>query len=92
MKFEGTIEGREIARRPTRIDVYYDALVELGGADIAAQILNLSAHGFRIRTYVALKEGDDIYLTVPKYPPVRAEVRWTDGFEAGGVLLDAVAL
>jgi len=92
MKYEGKFEGREIARRPTRIDVYYDALVELRGAEIAAQILNLSAHGFRIRTYMALKEGDDIFLTVPKYPPVRGEVRWTDGFESGGILLDAVAL
>jgi hypothetical protein len=92
MKFEGKLEGREVARRPTRIDVYYDALVQLGESEIAAQILNLSASGFRIRSHVALEQGDEVLLVVPKLHPVRAAVRWTDGFEAGGVLLDAIAL
>lgn len=92
MKFEGKIEGREMARRPTRIDVYYDAIVQCGDSEIAAQILNLSARGFRVRSHFALRQGEDVLLVVPKHAPVRASVRWTQGFEAGGVLLDPVAL
>jgi hypothetical protein len=92
MKFEGRIEGREMARRPTRIDVYYDAIVQCGEAEIAAQILNLSAQGFRLRSHFALREGEEVLLVVPKLPPVRAAVRWVKDHEAGGVLLDPVAL
>ena len=92
MKFEGKLEGHEVRRRPTRIDVYYDALVKVGEAEIAAQILNLSARGFRLRSYVPLQDGADVLLVVPKLSPVRATVRWVNGDEAGGVLLDSVAL
>jgi hypothetical protein len=92
MKFEGNFEGREITRRPTRIDVFYNAMVQCGEAEIAAQIFNLSARGFRLRSYVPLKAGSDVLLVVPKLPPVRASVRWANGCEAGGVLLDPVAL
>ena len=92
MKFEGHFEGREITTRPSRVDVFYDALVQVGDAEIPVQIFNVSARGFRLRSYLPLKAGTDVLLVVPKLPPVRGNVRWANGCEAGGVLLDAVAL
>ena len=92
MKFEGHFEGREITTRPSRIDVFYDALVKVGDEEIAVQIFNISARGFRLRSHAPLEEGEEVLLIVPKLPPVRGEVRWANGCEAGGVLLDPVAL
>jgi hypothetical protein len=92
MKHEGFFEGREIASRPSRIDVYYDALAQVGDEEIAVQIFNISARGFRLRSHVPLEEGEEVLLVVPKLSPVRGLVRWANGCEAGGVLLDAVAL
>ena len=92
MKHEGFFEGREIASRPSRIDVYYDALAQVGDEEIAVQIFNISARGFRLRSHVPLEEGEEVLLVVPKRSPVRGLVRWANGCEAGGVLLDAVAL
>jgi hypothetical protein len=92
MKFEGQIEGRELTTRPSRVDVKYDALVQVGESEIPVQIFNVSARGFRLRSHFPLKAGTDLLLVVPKLPPVRASVRWANGCEAGGVLLDPVAL
>jgi hypothetical protein len=92
MKHEGFFEGREITTRPSRIDVYYNALAQVGDEEIAVQIFNISARGFRLRSHLPLEEGEEILLAVPKLAPVRAMVRWANGCEAGGVLLDAVAL
>ena len=58
MKFEGHFEGREITTRPSRIDVYYDALVKVGDEEIAVQIFNISARGFRLRSHAPLEEGE----------------------------------
>ncbi len=92
MKFEGHFVGRELTTRPSRIDVYYDAIAQVGDEEIAVQIFNISARGFRLRSHLPLEEGEEVLLIVPKLPPVRGEVRWANGCEAGGVLLDPVAL
>lgn len=92
MKLDGKLKGRALVERAARIDVRYNATVQWGGEDIAAQILNLSARGFRLRTFVPLEAGQNVLLAVPKFPPVRAIVHWVDGKESGGVFLDPVAL
>jgi hypothetical protein len=92
MKHESIFEGHEIALRPSRVDVCYDAIAQVGDEEIAVQIFNISARGFRLRSHLPLEEGEEVLLVVPKLPPVRGEVRWANGCEAGGVLLDPVAL
>jgi hypothetical protein len=92
MKYEGIFEGREITRRATRIDVNYNAIAQVGDEEIAVQIFNLSARGFRLHSHAPLEEGEEVLLVVPKLPPVRGQVRWANGCEAGGILLDPVAL
>src|SRR5256885_17046715 len=92
MKFDGKLEGREISPRATRIDVRYDALVQCEAGEVDAQILNLSAKGFRLRSRAALEEGWEVSLSVPRVAPVRATIRWTRGLEAGGMFLEAGSL
>lgn len=92
MSFEGKIEGQPLKRRPTRITVRYDAMVRCDAGEIPAQILDISAEGFRLRSRHRLEAGWTVSVEVPKREPVRAMIRWARGHEAGGVFLERVAL
>jgi hypothetical protein len=72
--------------------VQYDALVRFASAATEAMILNVSNQGFRVVTADALQEGMEVTLEVETREPVRGLIRWSDGDEAGGVFLDAIAL
>ena len=92
MKFEGQLQGHEVSGRPARTDVTYDVLVSCDTGDFEAQIVNLSAMGFRLRCATGLQAGWNVSLKVAKLPPVEAVIRWVRGEECGGVFLDSVAL
>jgi hypothetical protein len=92
MKFEGKLEGREIAPRDARADIAYDVLVRAEEGEFEAQILNLSAMGFGLRSSVALEVGSNVTLSVAELPGIKAVIRWTRGLDAGGVFADPVAL
>jgi PilZ domain len=92
MKFDGQLEGREIASRGARIPVRYDALVQCELGEIKAQILNVSGKGFRLLSSCALEPGASVSVKVGKLEPVGATIRWANGLEAGGVFLDSIAL
>jgi hypothetical protein len=92
MKFEGRLEGKEASTRPVRIGVSFDARVRCGARDISAQIHNLSATGFCLRSSRALEPGTEVTLQVGKLPPVKAMVRWVRGQDAGGVFVEPLAL
>ena len=92
MNFDGQLEGRELAHRPARTDVTYDVWVSCDTGDFEAQIVNLSAMGFRLRTESPLQVGWFVSLKVAKLPPVEAVVRWVRGDECGGAFLDSVTL
>jgi hypothetical protein len=92
MKFEGQLIGHEISRRPVRTDVTYDVCVSCDAGEFEAQIVNLSAMGFRLRPSAAVGIGWEVTLRVAKLPPVRAVIRWVRGDECGGVFLDSVTL
>jgi hypothetical protein len=92
MKFEGRFKGEELSGRATRIDVAFDAKVGCEAGEINAQILNLSASGFSLRSSIALQPGTEVTLRVAKQPPLKALVRWARGRDAGGVFLESLAL
>jgi hypothetical protein len=92
MKFDGQLEGREVSRRPARTDVIYDVWVSCDSGDFEAQIVNLSAMGFRLRCEAEVRVGWNVCLTVAKLPPVEAVICWVRGDECGGAFLDAAAL
>ena len=92
MKFEGRLEGEEVSKRPVRIGVSFDARVRCGEREIDAEIHNLSARGFCLRSAKTLEPGSEVTLQVGKLPPVKGLLRWVRGREAGGVFMDPLAL
>lgn len=92
MKFEGRLQGHEIPSRPTRTDVIYDVRVDSEDRLFEAQIINLSAMGFRLRCESAIEVGARVSLTVDKFPPVGGVIRWVRGDEWGGAFLEPVIL
>ena len=55
MKFEGQLQGHEVSARPARTDVTYDVWVSCDAGEFEAQIVNLSAMGFRLRCEAACR-------------------------------------
>ena len=92
MKFDGQLEGREVATRPVRTDVTYDVSVSSDSGEFEAQIVNLSAMGFRLRSEAEFKVGWNVSLKVAKLPPVRAVICWVRGDECGEAFVDPVIL
>jgi len=92
MKHEAILEGSDWPPRDTRIDVDYDVRVHTDTGAVEAQMLNLSADGFRLRTAGPLQVGWEVTLEAGKYDPVRAVICWACGLESGGVFQEPVAL
>jgi hypothetical protein len=77
------------ARRNTRIEVSYDALLTTAdGHKVRAVVRDLSATGFRVEVHDEVLRGELITLQVGKGAAVKARVMWSLGNEAGGVFLE----
>jgi hypothetical protein len=92
MKFEGRLEGREISSRPVRAEVTYDVWVSCASGEFGAQIVNLSAMGFRLVCTAELQVGWRVSLKVEKLPAVDAVIRWVCSDECGGAFVEPVIL
>lgn len=92
MKPDGKLEGREWSRRSARIDVGWIVLIECPAGKVRAQMLNVSARGFRLRSAKALEAGWKVSINFGKDAPVNATVQWVDGRNAGGIFVEAIAL
>ena len=81
------------ADRNPRVSVHCDAvLCEADGCELAVVITDVSRDGFRLISRCELEVGSEVLLRVAKMEPVRALIRWTRGYEAGGVFLEPVSL
>jgi hypothetical protein len=92
MKFEGRLDGREVAMRPPRVDAGFVVQVRCAAGSFPGRITNLSSSGFRMTSARALEPGCEVTLEVRKRPPVKCVIRWTSGKDAGGVFLEPIAL
>lgn len=92
MKFEGRLEGRELASRPPRVEAGFVVRLRCAEGEFPARITNLSSSGFRLRSARPLEPGWEISLEVPRRPSLKCLVRWCDGKEAGGVFVEPAAL
>jgi PilZ domain len=92
MKHEGMLQGRELLPRGTRIDVSWNVMINHAGRRIPAEVVNVSAEGFRLRTARALETGAEVMLRFAKDAPVKAVIHWVAGREAGGVFVESIAL
>ena len=92
MKHEGRLEGREWSPRPARIDVGWVVLIECPAGKVGAELLNVSASGFRVRTARALESGWKVSMRFVKDAPVDGVIQWVEGRNAGGVFVESAAL
>lgn len=92
MKHEAILEGCEWHPRDPRADAEFDVRVRWNDGEAEAQILNVSADGFRLRTMDPLEVGQEVTLEAGKFDPVRAIICWASGHDAGGVFAEPVAL
>ena len=78
---------RGSARAP-RVRTSEVAAIELpDGRTIGVRVSDVSASGFRMETPETLAVGLHVKLIMRRYDPVIAEIRWSDGQQAGAVFL-----
>src|SRR3546814_13895154 len=71
-------------RRARRTKVSLDAgLRQRGASGVTVEMLDLSTHGFRVRTHLLLEPGADIWLKLPGLEALHARVAWAEGAELG---------
>jgi hypothetical protein len=92
MKHEAIVAGEEWPPRDPRVEVDFDVRVHGPAGEVGAQIINLSADGFRIHAAKPMEVGAEVTLEAAKQFPVRALICWACGLEAGGVFAEPVAL
>jgi endonuclease YncB( thermonuclease family) len=79
--------------REARVTLNCDAvLTESDGCTLDVTLVDVSKHGFRLRSIAELEVGSEVLLQMDSMPGVRGQIRWTCGHQAGGVFLDPVAL
>ncbi|HEX6217770.1 MAG TPA: PilZ domain-containing protein [Sphingomicrobium sp.] len=79
--------GRGDNRAP-RVKLSEVAALELpDGRTIGVRISDVSASGFRMETPEPLPLGIEVKLIMRRYDPIPAEIRWSEGLEAGAVFL-----
>lgn len=80
-------------KRAARLKIFHDAvLVDSAGRQYAVTVLDISASGFRARSDETLRIGEYVALRVPRYGDFQAQIRWSVGYEAGGMFLNPVIL
>jgi hypothetical protein len=92
MKHEGELAGRELTPRDARIEVGYDVAVEGPAGRVAAELINISSEGFRLRCDEPLETGWEVTLEASRSGPLRAVIIWACGLDAGGVFMEPIAL
>jgi hypothetical protein len=87
MNLAGCIErGRE-----RRVTLNCEAVVvEPDGCSTDVILIDMTQHGFRLRSENELEVGAEVLLQMPQVPAVRGMIHWMSGHEAGGVFLDPI--
>jgi hypothetical protein len=81
-----------IARTP-RVNVAHEAtLVMADGTEHRVTITDVSSGGFHLSADHTIPIGSHVFLRVARYGDFPAQIRWSFGFEAGGVFLEPVDL
>ena len=84
MDAQPTSTWADHARRTERVRVSMRAGFRKRGMTRAdGDLVDLSAHGFRIDTTCVLSVGMEVWLNLPGFEPRAATVAWTEGFQAG---------
>jgi hypothetical protein len=81
------------SRRERRATLNCDAvLTEDDGFTLDVVVVDVSKDGFRLRSVAELDLGSKVSLQRKNVAPVRCEIRWSCGHEAGGIFLDPITI
>lgn len=82
------LQNREHSSRSRRVKISMTVMLELGPhCTVKAIIDDLSKDGFRLRSRAILHPGQLLKMQLHR-ETVACQLRWTDGFEAGGVFCE----
>lgn len=71
-------------RKSSRLPVDMSAgLRQRGASGVSVQVVDLSAHGFRVASHLELPIGTDVWLRLPGLEPYHATVAWQEGHYIG---------
>jgi hypothetical protein len=79
---EGEAEGFK-PRRFERREVRCPVRVRIGNRQYAAYLDNASNGGVKLRTGCAIVPAERVIVQIPDLPPIKGELRWVSGREAG---------
>jgi len=83
---------RNYVKRAERWEYSTDIVVaDDCGRALLARIANISDHGFMAETEEKVRKGSIVEVTLPERGPVRAEIRWVQGWRFGAMILSEVA-
>ena len=89
MNLGDCINGRR-ERRVVRNGVAI--LTEDDGSAVDDVIVDVSKDSFRLRSVTELEIGSNVILQMENVAPVRCQIRWSCGHEAGGIFLDPIVV
>ena len=79
--------------RERRVTLNCEAVVvEPDGCSTDVTLIDMTQHGFRLRSDDELEVGAEILLQMPQVPAVRGLIHWISGHEAGGIFLDPIVV
>ena len=73
-------KGRQAEREHVEIGA---GIRQRGASSVAAQIVDLSTHGFRASTHLDLQLGADVWLKLPGLEAMHARVAWANSHFVG---------
>lgn len=92
MEHQPILAAGEWLPREPRVEIDFDVRVHCETGLIDAQILNLSADGFRLHSAQPITAGSEVTLEASRQFPVKALICWASGLESGGVFAEPVTL
>lgn len=66
-----------------RWDIQCRARIRIGNRQYAGYIHNISPAGAKLRTISSIRKLGAVILKLPDLPPIRCQLRWSDGYNAG---------
>ena len=67
-------------------------LTESDGFTVDVTVVDVTKDDFRLRSVTELELGSKVLLQMDNVSPVRCEIRWSCGHEAGGIFLDPITI
>lgn len=85
-------EPGQVSRAPRVSSHLRATLIDSNGREMPGIVTDISKSGFRIKSEEPLMIGECVRVRVDRYGNYAAQIRWANGFDAGGVFLDPIEI